>query len=534
MVCNKQTSQNEKRKAFKEEKHISAFEPRVLLIGIVFAFLSAAIGMQIVGVVGTVPNTSVLGVIFAIILGKIPSSFFSRFANLERQNLIQTICSAGAFSAGNCCFVAVATFFVLGEPSYMIYAAVACAIGTTISIFVVGKLYDCEMYPAAAPWPPGVATADAIIAGDEGGEKGKQLLQGIALGVVGSIFKIPMAGIGIVFISSIPAMAALGLGLVIRGYSPQLFNFNIGSSNIGQGFMVGAGIMALFQCVIQLFKTSGQNKKNVRASDWKPTRTMAEAKKAIGLGLGLFVTGAALIGVVSGVLSGMSAGKIVIWVVWSGLASVIAMLIVGMAAMNSGWFPGYAITTVMMTLALFMGFEPIPIVMMAGYIGSVGPCFSDMGYDLKTGWLIRGQSADPEYEKTARKEQVKIEMVGGLIGVAAVILFSSMLISQGVIPPIASTFVKTAQSVSDPAMLKELLIWAVPGILVQLIGGKWMCGVLFGTGLLLNSTKYGIAVLCAIVFRLIFGTKWMDGRKAGFVAGDGLYGFFSNVMKAFF
>ncbi|GHV33630.1 hypothetical protein FACS1894187_02450 [Synergistales bacterium] len=248
----------------------------------------------------------------------------------------------------------------------------------------------------------------------------------------------------------------------------------------------------------------------------------------------MYVIGAIVIGLVSGIFSGMSAGKIAVWVIWSGAASIISALIVGMAAMNSGWFPGYAITTVIMTITLFMGFEPIPIAVMVGYVGAVGPCFSDMGYDLKTGWLIRGKSEDLERELKGRKEQVKIEIVGALVGVIAVILFATMLIGQNAIPPISSVFAKTVKSTADSKILYEMLMWAIPGFLTQAILGKWMCGVLFGTGLLLNSPKLGVVVLFAICLRLIFGTKWIDGRKAGLVAGDGLFGFFLNVYNAFF
>lgn len=78
------------------------------------------------------------------------------------------------------------------------------------------------------------------------------------------------------------------------------------------------------------------------------------------------------------------------------------------------------------------------------------------------------------------------------------------------------------------------MVWAVPGAAIQIIFGNKMVGVLFATGLLLNNPTYGIAVLIAVVVRMIFGTKFMEVRDAGFIAGDGLFGFFSNVLKAFF
>ncbi|MGN8920831.1 hypothetical protein ACTNB0_07045 [Lachnospiraceae bacterium HCP28S3_F9] len=43
-----------------------------------------------------------------------------------------------------------------------------------------------------------------------------------------------------------------------------------------------------------------------------------------------------------------------------------------------------------------MGFNPIAVAVMTGYISAVGPCFADMGYDLKTGWILRGRSKNKE------------------------------------------------------------------------------------------------------------------------------------------
>jgi len=76
------------------------------------------------------------------------------------------------------------------------------------------------------------------------------VVEGLVVGVVGSYFKLPVAGIGIVFIADIIAMTGLGIGLILRGYSEQLFGFNMGASNIPSGVMIGAGMVALVQSII--------------------------------------------------------------------------------------------------------------------------------------------------------------------------------------------------------------------------------------------------------------------------------------------
>lgn len=522
------TTKETLKEEYKKETNIRAFEPATIIPGILVAFLVGAVCMNIIGKVGTTPNTSLLGAIAAMLVARIPMNSCLKYCNLERQNLLQTIASAAGFSAANCGFIAIAMLYLMGDASSILTMGIGCMIGTSISIYIVGKIYDSAVFPAQGAWPPGVATATAIQAGDEGGKKGRRLLEGLAIGVVGSYFKLPVAGIGIVFIANIVAMTGLGIGLVLRGYSEQLFGFNLGATNIPSGVMIGAGMIALIQSIVTVLK----GRKSAAGQEIQITVSDTDSKKTLGLAFGLFIGGAAIIGAITGVFSEMSAGMSVLWVLWSGFAAAVAMVLVGMAAMHSGWFPAFAITTIFMTLGILMGFPPFAVAIMTGYISSVGPCFADMGYDLKTGWILRGKGADPAREIRGRREQVKIEMLGGIIGILVVLMFANMYLSQDIMPPISRTFAAAAQAGANPELLKELLIWAIPGAIIQIIFGTKMVGVLFATGLLLNNPIYGIGVLIAVVVRLIFGTEFMEVRDSGLIAGDGLYGFFSNLIKS--
>ena len=44
---------------------------------------------------------------------------------------------------------------------------------------------------AEESWAPGIATAEVLEAGDEGGSKAKRIIEGIVVGMVGSHFKLP-------------------------------------------------------------------------------------------------------------------------------------------------------------------------------------------------------------------------------------------------------------------------------------------------------------------------------------------------------
>jgi len=518
------------------------------------AALSAAICMQIISKLGITPNTSIIGAVVAMAIARVPLAPFKKFRSLDRQNLIQTMTSAGGFGAANCVLLSVGILYLMGETKLIVPMAIGSLIGMLVDIYLVWKTYDTPLFPAGGPWPPGVATAEAIIAGDEGGKRARRLLEGIVVGAVGSYFKLPMAGIGIVFIANIFAMAALGLGLVIRGYSTQLFNFNIGASYIPHGVMIGAGIVSLVQAAKIVFEgyrkqqSSGGAPRSEGASagsgvETKKSRTGEEVEPAIssrvipgafGMSGVLFFAGAVLLAVMSGILTSMTAGQVFVWVAWATLSALISTILVGMCAMHSGWFPGFAITVIFLTLGMFMKIPAVPLALLTGYTTSTGPCLADMGYDLKTGWLLRGRGKDQAYELEGRKQQYFAESVGCIVALLVVLAFMNMHFQLDLLPPVSRVFATTVTAGANPAIVRELVIWAIPGALLQALGGASKAlGILFATGLLINNPIYGIGVLAAVVVRLIIGTEYMEVREAGLIAGDGIYGFVSALIQTF-
>ncbi|MCL2217817.1 MAG: OPT/YSL family transporter, partial [Defluviitaleaceae bacterium] len=175
-------------------------EPSVLILGILLAVMSAAICMQIMGQLGTAPNTSLIGVVLVMIVARIPLMTARRFRNPQRQNYVISIASAAGFTAANCGFVAIATMFILGKNDLIVPVAFGALVGSMISVSVIGRIFDSKIFPAGGAWPMGQAIATAIQAGDEGGKKGFQLLQGLAVGAIASFLGIPAAGVGIAFI----------------------------------------------------------------------------------------------------------------------------------------------------------------------------------------------------------------------------------------------------------------------------------------------------------------------------------------------
>ena len=534
------------------KRHVKTLEPATFLLSFIVSVASAVISMQVLVKTGFGAQTSILGAIIAMALSRIPFAYMDKFRSVDRQNLVQTMCSGAGFAASNCGILSLGIlYYIDGAEAYIPAMFLGALAATLISIFFVYKIFDSQVYPASAAWPPGIATAETIEAGDKGGEKIKRLIQGIAVGVIGNMIKIPaawigipcggsfalpMAGIGIVFLADIWSMSALAVGLLIRGYAPVLFNFDIGSTYIPQGVMVGAGLTSLLQVVYLLYKSGAERNSAASNDDGAYTCTVSHSgvQKAIASTAILNILAASTLALITGMISQMGLVMLVMWVLWATLSSVISPMLVGICAMRSGWFPAFAITTIFLSLGLLIGFPTMPLVILTGYVTCTGPCFADLGYDLKTGWILRRDSKDIFYEMDGRRQQVLATSIGALIGFAVVACFLSVYFKLGTFAPVSKVFAATIEAGQHPEILAQLVKWGLVGAVIQFAFGiKKTVGVLLATGLLINSPMYGLGVVAAVIFRLIFGTKFMDLRESGLIAGDGIYSFIAATLRAF-
>ena len=112
--------------------------------------------------------------------------------------------------------------------------------------------------------------------------------------------------------------------------------------------------------------------------------------------------------------------------------------------------------------------------------------------------------------------------------------------AQGLIPPVAKVYVATIKAGIAPGVAGKLLLWAIPGALIQLVGGpRRQLGVLLSTGLLILNASAGWAVLVGILLRLLIQRRWGESARnkaevfaAGCIAGDALYSFFNSMARA--
>ncbi len=536
-------------------EHPKAFEPTVFILNILMCCLGAIIGLELIVRTGVTPNTSIVGALFAILISRIPVAFLKKYRSVHRQNLIQTAISGATFSAANCLLLPIGIPVVMGRPDLIFPMLLGVFIATCIDATILYKTFDSEMYPAEGAWPPGVAAAESILAVVEKGRKAFLLIVGVVIGWVGKIAGIPTDLLGVSWFGDFYAMLALGVGSIIigvikvNGFAVSLFNAKatlisglFGADFIysehaminymPHGIMIGAGAISLLQCAFMLFKKGNGD----ATAAGKFTSSMKTLKKTLSLGFVAYFVAAILLALITGLFSGMNFTMLIFWLIFAAFAAIASELIVGISAMYSGWFPGFATALIFLLVGMLIGFPPMALAVLVGFTAATGPAFSDMAYDLKCGYILRGSGADPELEKEGRKQQFYCEILSFVVAFAMVALLANTYFNQGMFAPVSKTFATTIDAGTSPEVAKWLLIWAIPGAIIQFIGGKRQIGILFATGLLVGSIMNGLTIIFGLTIRVIAVRRNKENEQvlnilgAGALAGAAVYSFFTATL----
>ncbi|WP_329226796.1 OPT/YSL family transporter [Streptomyces sp. NBC_01460] len=522
--------------------HPRVLEPVLLAVLVVLAAVGAVIGIDLVSKLGISANTSVVGALVAMLIGRIPLGFLRRMRSVHRQNLAQSAISAATFASANALLTSVAIPYVFGRQDLVWPMLAGSFIGLVVDAWVLYRAFGSRLLPADAPWPPGTAAAETIKAGDRGGRRALILAGGTAVGLAGTLLSLPLSAAGVAFLGNVWALMMFGIGLMLRQYSPDLFDTDLGAGFIPHGVMVGAGIVALGQAVHMLVGRRARKKQKEDQGSaatrvvTDPTVEYTVDERALRLalvrGYALFTAGAVVLAVLGGIVGDMSPLGIVGWVLFAAFAALVHELIVGLAAMQSGWFPSFAVTLIFLILGLAMGIPSVPLALLIGYVSATGPAFADMGYDLKAGWLLRRDHRpwDP-YEREGRRQQFLAALIGFGVALAVVALAWRSYFGQGLVPPVAKVYADTIRSgLSDPDAVRTMLLWAVPGAAVQLIGGtRRQMGVMLATGLLILTPQACWLVLGALAVRVVYrrlrgpaADEELNLIGAGVIAGSSL------------
>lgn len=536
-------------------KHPKAYAPHILILNIVMSVLGAIIGLELIVRTGVAPNTSIVGALFAIIISRIPIAILKKYQSIHCQNLIQTSISGATFSAANCFLLPIGVPVIMGRMDLMYPMLIGAFLATIIDATILYKTFDSEMFPAEGAWPPGVASAESILAVVQKGKKALLLLAGMGIGIGGKMIGIPTDLLGVSWFGDFAAMAALGVGSIVigiiktNGFIIDIFGtslpvitdlFGEGADLMAQpmfqymphGIMIGAGLISLIQCGRMLLKKSDGN-----SAAGKFSSSMANMKKALGGGYVAYLIVAVLLAVITGIWSDMSMFQLIIWVIFSAFAAIASELIVGISAMYSGWFPGFATALIFLIVGMLIGFPAIPLGILVAYTSATGPAFSDMAYDLKCGYILRGCGQDQELELEGRKQQYYSEMIGFVVAFVLVAIMAGKYFDQGLFAPVDATFAATIEAGAGAGVAKWLVIWAIPGAIIQLLGGSRQVGILFATGLLVGSTINGLTILIALVLRYVLVKRNKENEQtlnilgAGSLAGAALYSSFTATLS---
>ena len=496
-------------------------------LGAVLAVLGTVIGLELLTRVGITPNSSVIGAIVAMAVARIPLQALARFRDPARQNLMQTVISGATFGAANALLLPIGVIWLIGRADLVPVMLVGALLGLLIDAAMLYRVFDSSVYPASASWPSGVATAEVLIAGDRGGGRARWLGAGAGAGAIGQWLGIPMDVFGVCWIGNVWALGFFGVGLLARAYSPALGGVDLNDMYVPHGFMIGAGLVAMVQIVRAVS----------RAHAGSAASSGPRIARTVGIGFLAFAGTAALLALLAGLTSQMPPAQLLLFVVFAAVAALASELIVGIAAMHAGWFPAFATALIFLVLGIQIGFPPMPLAFLVGFTAATGPAFADMGYDLKAGWILRGRGEDEDYERQGRRAQFGAEIFGFAVAAVFVALTFSRYFEADLFPPVDHVYVATIEAGSDPALLRALLLWAVPGALVQWIGGpSRQIGILFATGLLILNPAAGWTVIVALAARLAIVRRYGERAEGpmyvlagGFIAGSAVTSFGRGV-----
>ncbi len=506
-------------------------EPLLFFACSVLAALGAIIGIQLITSLGISANTSVLGALIAICVSRIPLAALARFRDIERQNLVQTAVSAGTFGAANALVIALGVPWVLGMPELIWPMFIGASLAMVVDATMIYKLFGSKTFPATGTWPAGIATAEALEAGDKGGKKALFLGAGITCGAGGAMYGIPMSAAGVALIGNKVALFMFAMGLLIRGYAnthtftDYIPHIDINAIYLPHGFMIGAGLVALIQVIIQIYQS--RTSVDVSNAEKEDSKRFIQILRNGYLG---YLAVAIVITALSNIFVSMSLPMLVAFVLFAATAAIVQEMIVGIAAMYSGWFPAFAAALISLIVGMLIGFPPAALAVLVGFCASTGPAFADKGFDLKTGYLIRGSGQNMQAELYGRRQQYFAALLGFSIAMIMVALMHGTYFSQGLLAPASKAYAATIEAGSLPGVAMNIMLFAIPGAILQFLGGpSRQIGVLLATGLIINYPIAGWTVLVALALRVVIErycqslTSNISSFAGGLIAGDALY-----------
>lgn len=208
--------------------------PEITLKAVILGFILSAILAGANAYLGLKVGMTVSASIPAAVISMAILRFF-RESNILENNIVQTSASAGESLAAGAIFTLPALIMLHYWQGFPFLATMAITLtGGILGVLFTIPLRRALIIEADLQFPEGVATAEVLKAGSEGGEGAKYIA---IAGAAGALLKLGQTGLQIIGDS---ASGAVRIGRSIFGYGSEL-----GVALLGVGYIVGINIAVL-------------------------------------------------------------------------------------------------------------------------------------------------------------------------------------------------------------------------------------------------------------------------------------------------
>ena len=463
---------------------------------------------------------------------------------LNEVNITQTAMSAGAMVAGGLAFTLPGLWITgtwtmesITTENFLKVLAIAVA-GSIIGSVASWLLRNRFIEKQQLPYPIGMAAAEAIKTGDEGGKKSIVLYISLGLSAIYTYFKdyvgnipavlfangnfgiwnSPMAiGIGYIIgtlytgvwflgaIISYVLIIPLGPKLGLFADSAAATSF---ASTLGIGIMIGTGFGVLISMVYKWIKNTIQNR-DKKNSQFSGNKTINDGKSSKAKLLALLFT---LLTFVFTVASGLSIIPSILLIAGVYITSIMAATLTGQTGVNPMEVFGII---VLLGIRLFVNVNTLDAFIIAACVAIACGYSGDLFNDYKAGAMLG----------TNPKAQLISQVFGGIVGavVATAALFA--LIKQyggvggetGLTAGQAFAVTSMVNGLGDPIVLT---IGAVIGAVLFLLG---VPAATLGLGIYLPFI-ISAAVFIGGIIRLVVDKVRPKSSDTGTIASSGLLG----------
>ena len=525
---------------------------RSLIFGALGSCIITASSMYVALRMSALPWPTIFVAVFSMALLKL----FGKTTNNE-INITQTAMSAGSMVAGGLAFT-LPGLWIMGiwdsssgiSDNFVKVLAIAIAgmlFGTVTSYIL---RYRFIVKNGGLPYPIGLAAAETIKAGDEGGKKSIILFGSMLASTIYTFLRDQLAMVPQVFMYKSTIIAwnspmAVGMGYILGAlytgiwflgalfsnafiipFGPKLGLFSDTAAasafktSTGIGLMVGTGIGVLIGIIISAIKkfVKKENNNNSTLSDKIKLFNSSRILIIIATGLAFIFT----------IISGLSVVPSILLIIGVFIVSIMAATITGQTGINPMEIFGII---VLLAIRIFVDIDATEAFMVAGCVAVASGFSGDLFNDYKAGQVLG----------TNPKAQLISQIVGGVLGTVVASLALFAIINQfGEIG--TDTALPAGQAVGVTAMINGIGDPVVFGIAALVGAALYLLGLptaTLGIGIYLpfyiSSAVFLGGAIRFIVDRVRSKTNNETGTVAasGFLGGEGITGVGIAIVKMF-